>query len=798
MGYGKTTAIKWWEKNCISGKNNHVYHMTVINNNISELWENLCKSIVNDFPDTANKMIKLGFPLNGNTMFLFNEICKNAISEKNLYFIFDDVHILSSEEIVPLLIYISTHLPDSIHIILISRNRIFSQSESMKLGSNLIELSKEDLQLNRNDIILYSILCGLDIDNKTADNISKFTDGWISMIYLIFCNYKKNGKWEYDTLDIDTLVNEIMIKPHTLDIRKFLLLCSVMPEFSEEQAHFVCHEENVSFILEKLSNENAFVSQDNDGIYRFHSLLRRNLLNQFEKLPEDEKYNVLERVGDWYSLEKKYSFAMKCYVKAEKWEKFVVTMGKDRGSSFKGMEDKTLFEWYENCPKEILCEHPETILTFALIYFISDNIKGMLELNKLLLDVIKTDSNISMEERANYEGESQILLGFLSFNNIFEMSRHHRKACELMNRESYLVNHKNPWTFNSPSVLMLYHKKSGEVDKENAEMFECMPYYYKLTDGHGSGAEYSMLAEINLMRGEFDNAEINYYKASRAAMRKKQNSILITAEFTMIRLYIISGAYKKAVSLLENMREKIINDGEFVLIPTLDMCMAWIYSHLEQNDMIPEWIMENGAENNIMSVSKPIFFTLQNSCFIARNEWTRVLSSKDELLQLSEQKHMVMCTIYLHIFHSIAYYNIDKRDEAIEALKRAVDLAIPDKLIVPFAEKGEFIGPVLKELKNQHYHVSFLNEIIKLSTEIQINKDKILKTYFGKLPDYGLTARELEIAELAAKRRTLKEIAEIVNLSENTIKFHLKNVYSKLEITKTARNKRALLEEFFQ
>ncbi|MGH2524107.1 MAG: response regulator transcription factor [Anaerolineales bacterium] len=45
-----------------------------------------------------------------------------------------------------------------------------------------------------------------------------------------------------------------------------------------------------------------------------------------------------------------------------------------------------------------------------------------------------------------------------------------------------------------------------------------------------------------------------------------------------------------------------------------------------------------------------------------------------------------------------------------------------------------------------------------------------------------LSAREWEVLELAAKGRTNTEIAETLSVSENTVKFHLQNIFQKLEV----------------
>ena len=50
-------------------------------------------------------------------------------------------------------------------------------------------------------------------------------------------------------------------------------------------------------------------------------------------------------------------------------------------------------------------------------------------------------------------------------------------------------------------------------------MYECMPYYYRLTEGHGQGAEHMMVAEAAFDRGMDADALIAMEKAVDAAKR---------------------------------------------------------------------------------------------------------------------------------------------------------------------------------------------------------------------------------------------------------------------------------------
>lgn len=49
-------------------------------------------------------------------------------------------------------------------------------------------------------------------------------------------------------------------------------------------------------------------------------------------------------------------------------------------------------------------------------------------------------------------------------------------------------------------------------------------------------------------------------------------------------------------------------------------------------------------------------------------------------------------------------------------------------------------------------------------------------------PMYGLSARELEILDLFAQGRSANWIAEHLTISKNTVRTHLRAIYSKLDV----------------
>ena len=141
---------------------------------------------------------------------------------------------------------------------------------------------------------------------------------------------------------------------------------------------------------------------------------------------------------------------------------------------------------------------------------------------------------------------------------------------------------------------------------------------------------------------------------------------------------------------------------------------------------------------------------------------------------------------------------LDRRGQAVAELKTALDLALPDGIVMPFAENCDYITTQLQELQKRGIYPDQIEKILTLAEGYRESKQRILRALWGEDEDYGLSGRELEIAKLAAQRLTNREIADKLHLAEGTVKNRLSRIFEKLEVSPGSKNKRLELEKRFR
>ena len=343
---------------------------------------------------------------------------------------------------------------------------------------------------------------------------------------------------------------------------------------------------------------------------------------------------------------------------------------------------------------------------------------------------------------------------------------------------------------------MMYHRASGMADSENAEMQECMPIFYSVSDDHGSGAEHGFAADLFYERGQFDDADITNRRAWAVAKEHHQFSIMLDCDFLSMRMALLRGDYPAIKKLLDANQDWLRRERQYILLNTLDMCQAFLYALLEHPEEAPRWLQEGQLSKAlVMFPAMPMLQTFYNQLLLAQGQWTALIARQEECEKLYGIYNNVMCRIWLYIQLAAALDQIGRRRAAMKELRTALELALPDGIVMPFVESCDYISIQLRELQQEGVYPEELSRMLALIGQYREGKRKILREHWNEGEDYGLTRRELEIAQLAAQRKTNQEIAEALYLAEKTVKNQLSRIFDKLGIKGDAKNKRLELEK---
>lgn len=795
MGYGKTTAINWFLAEKTKGGKAVAIRMSIYSEKLPMLW----RSAQDAFRFAGLDVLSaFDFPTGeAAATLVLEELCRAFSSGKTAYYLFlDDFHLLRDERAVRFICRISARLPENAHLIVASRDRFLPAGEIVRLGGNLHQIGMEHLRLNHTELAVYAHRCGAELSEQQLEALLRSSEGWFSAIYLNLRALSERGRLPDASSDIFEMFTAAMIDPLPPGRQEFLAVMGLADEFTAEMARFVTENPETDAIIQDLTCQNAFVTRLPDSQrYRFHHMMKECALRKFRTLPEQSQICYWNRFGSWYGAQGQYLHALGAYGRSGNSDAALTIIEKDAGNLLSALHPEELLERLNACPEEVLTRHPTAILVLMRRLFTWRQIPKMLQLKALLERAIAESPDMPEEERGNLLGECDLIMSFLMYNDITKMSELHRSASRQMSRPAVTIQAGSSWTFGSPSVLMMYYRAPGELQKETREMHECMPHYYRITNGHGLGAELVMDAEASFMQGKLHEAEIGLARARAAIAGSGQENMALCCDFLELRLLGSGGRRRLDVKARA---EALLARHDVVLLNMFESILAYYYALLQEAEKIPDVFRLHRLDTvNYFAPGKPMMELIENQVYLAQGEFPRVIGRSEPLLSGCESLHYALVALHIRLQTASAYEALGNRAMARKLLVRALEDAEPDGFVLPFAENAPYLMNHYSALSRE-LETPFAASVCELS-ERWLSRQQTSGSRQEPIEALReLSESERSVAQMMALRKTNREIAETLFLSEGTVKQYINRIYSKLQLTGTAQEKRRALTALLQ
>ncbi len=783
MGYGKTTAVNWYLGERAKAETLHIIRISVYSANLAIFWKS-----------TQEAFARAGFPFlreypcptdAAGGGLLVDDLCHALAGEAPCYLFIDDFHLLTDKRASLFLCMLANRLPANVHLIVASRDRFLPAAEAVRLGARVYQIGTEQLRLNHTELAVYAHRCGTELSDAQVESLLYSSEGWFSAVYLNLRTLSERGVLPSRHSDIYATFTAAMIDPLPEKQREFLAVMGLADEFTVEMAQAVTGDADAEPLLSMLTAQNAFVTRLPDGMsYRFHHMMKACAERSFLTMAQETQRLYWERFGLWYEQHRQYLHAIAAYQKSENYDALLRVIRSDAGILLASLKPEVVLDALDKCPAETLKAYPFAILVLMRRMFTWRQIPKMLELKALLLTAIEEHPELSAEERGNLLGECDLILSFLCYNDIRAMSRLHRSASAQMSRPAISIQSSGGWTFGSPSVLMMFYRAPGALESALAEMDECMPHYYKVTNHHGQGAETIMRAEALFCQGRFTDAHIELERAYAQIRESGQVNMALCCDFLSWRLSLhadVEQRYTFAERYADLLR---YHDASWLNL--WSATSAYYHALRGETDKIPEVFSQHRLSDiNMLAPGKPMMEMIENQVYLAQGAYAKVVGRSAGLLAVCEAMHYALVALHVRIQTAAAYARLGKTEEARAELKKALSDAEPDGFVMPFVENYGFLQPLLaQEIKSELIaKIAGLGEAAGARSAASARPAAFA----------ALTPREFEIVELMTQRLSNREIAERLYLSEGSVKQYVNQIYSKLHIEGDTRTKRKQL-----
>ena len=839
-GFGKTTVVSdWIDQNKIPavwfsldhGDNDPVDFLSYIISGI--------QSIHKEFGESALKLLNSPNRPSDESIasLLINEILH---IDQNFLLVLDDFHLINNSEILKIATYLLDHIPGNIHIVILTRSDPALSVSRLRSQNQLMELRASDLSFSANDIfVLFNkkLKLGLSIDD--AYSLEAKTEGWVAGLQLTALSMKDRedvsgfiqGLKGDNRYIMDYLMEEVL-KIQTDDIVDFLLQTSMLEQISAPLCNAVLNRNDSQLILETLEKNNMFVIplDEERNWYRYHHLFA-DLLKQ--RLQMRDKKTVIElhnKACNWFEQHSMFDFAIGHALLIKNHEKSIQLIGKVVEEMWEKGQHASILKYGSLLPEAMIKMDANFCLYYAWILIISGNIQKagpfLISAEDITNKIINDRSSAKEYLQHKKKLLGKIAVAYAYLNSIAADSEktfiYCKTAMENLSEDDPLWY---SWAWFSYGVTYFStgdlfksldaYQKAFEYGKKSGNVYLISTIILRMTDveqqlGHYKSAYKKCSELLTLMRDKgyievtktdwtytsvyltlayshymwaeidkaYENVKITYGLCKKGSDLMLEASVLIL--YSMV-LYVRGDILGSGIKVEEI--EEIIKKNKLPSYFTY-MFIAWKLArlvNLNQFDQADIIISEYNlsVENEITYVNETTYMVYAR-LLLAEGKLKEAESVLSKLYALINQGKRTERLIDLKISYAILHKLQGDQQNAIANLKEAMELAAEENLIGFFIFCIDEIGDLLKELfkrlatTDSNVSKQFIDKF-----QLAIEKRKIGKK---NQVEAVLSSRELDTLKLIAEDLGNQEIADLLFISLNTAKIHVRNILLKLDV----------------
>ncbi len=778
-GYGKTTAVRDFLDGGPSSRM-VVCWLAAVEEAPASAFHRLCREIEKIDGAAGQRLIRIGLP-NAATAGEACDALRSITCDRDTFLVLDNFQLLQNTLPASFCAALVGHSTPGLHVVIITQI-LRRDIHAAIAGIGFLHVTAADLRLGQSDICGFFALAGLSITPADAQLVMRYTEGWIIAVYLQMRTLQDTGGFA-DTA-ILPLAGRMVWDTLSEAQQVFLLRVSLFTAFTVPQACCLagCGElpEYARQALEK-----PLIRYDPSGQrYELHSLLSDLLSAKRDEMGEAFRKDCLGRAGDCCYAERKMAEAVGFYIQARDFERILMldfseVILQDAGDCrFPEIALQVAME----CPAGLKEKHLLSMLRIAWTLLLTGEAKAF----RYLMEELRP-----MAERAEdmkLHGEWLLLHSYEAYPGPEAMTRVLKQAEKLLGGEcSRVILPSAPWCFGEICPFRAFHITPGGADREAGALDAYLSVYTRLTGGHGSGGGTLFRAWLAYCRGDLDNAEILAYKAAYLSESSRQGVILIGTAYLLAEIALHNADTAGWQSAVASMERAALFPGQnhFVTRAVADITRAFLFNQLDNAEKDAEWIIKGELTGRyILPAMYSSALLTHLGCLLRQGKFPQLIGKAQAVMQ-ERGRVDPQSQIVISFMTSACHMAMGNRNEARTAVERAVEVALSDGLIYPLAAYSWLLEGLVEQVLLEIFP-QFFERFAQVKEQFGNGWMTLFNDMFRGGPPAGLTGREYEIARLAAEGKRNSEIAEMLFVSESTVRTHLRTVFQKLEVDRRA------------
>ena len=733
----------------------------------------------------------------------------NDIQDEHIL-VLDDYHHIDNPDVHFLMQKLVDNISQKKIITFISRFDLPLNLRKLKSYDQVNEIRIVDLKFSLEEIRKLSSSVFLNpLYGDIPSIILKSTDGWIVPTRLILKNIAQNK------LNPKTLKNKIgdkleqtygfleyTLSQSDVEVQESMMIVSLFKRFSvsllSEIIIILYPEKKQESELYK-NKINQFIAQslfiipldNNKTWYRFHDLIRDFLNKRIYSNFSPDKINIILITGtEFFEKEQYFEEAILLGIKGGNIPLSISIVEKNRSNFINQQQFDVLESWINLFPSDVTENYPVLLLTRAIVSERKREYINMtldLERAKTLMPQLNEQKETSRVQWGEY---------YSIKSSIDFLEGHFDIALTNAEKAMQLLNHE--------STYFYYFTMSFRVFALNAlgKTAEAFDLLVQDKNKHKANHEYIHIENsfINTMLLMI-NGHLNQYNHEAKLVHN------IAFEKSYKALYVMASYYLKAKCLyanndLKGYRKCKIEMDEFVQKfnePNYLNLLAMIQVELAllEGDAQKRLVKFKNLDFKIKDITHLYFkpFLTEVKILLSKDEKQYIDQAETLIKQYSEKARLTynrILILQVNCLNILLLIKQNNTEKALEHLRKSLSDTKEDGLIRLYTDCGYDMKKLFDQLTTHEKNDVYANKILqsfvhapwneRFTNEINSSKKRELLLNNDEPYKVNISIREIKLITLLNKELHNKEIADLLNITTDSVKKSLYRLYKKLNV----------------
>ncbi len=828
-GYGKTSLIASWIQ-CLQIPVAWL-SLDAADNDPSRCGMHFIAAIRTVFPEFGERMAHiLESPYQPSVRTVITTLL-NEISELPQQFclVLDDYHLLHEPAVHKAVIFIIENLPSQLRVIFSSRSDPPFLLAQLREQDLICEYRAADLRFTPAETEQFlNGAMQLQLPPEQIAMLETRTEGWIAGLQLAALSLQDHPAPAAFIADFagddryvaDFLLDEVLQRQSPA-IQTFLLHTSILDRFCAPLCDFVIGSDNAGAMLSELERLNMFlVGLDQRRTwYRYHHLFASLLQNRLRLQYPDLARQLCRRASQWCKDNGLIMEAMEYAISASDFELAADLLELHRYQIFEHGQGKMALHWVRQLPEEILARRPMLCIACAWICYFLQNPPELERYHGLASRYLAGYQNASVKSTERimlaqlalihccylgYQGKLEAALAqaqdaikvFIPGRTMYNSALGCLGVCHfvrgdteiairLFEKHVDIIAGKNNLVIPMTAVLGLGRCLLLQGDTTKARRV----YEYALQQCAELGKQdWPMAGKAHIGLGELAYQLNDLVEAERQLQRGVEitsaGGVHYVTAWGRLLLVLTRLAMGQTDAALEPQHERELTQrylGRFsVEVARVSACLARVWLRQQRMDAVAQWVAAANLPTCVpLAGEHEAEYLVLVRFFIAERQMQPALELLDLLLKGAEQGKRVTVMVEILILQALALHGQGRQASASLALQRALKQAQPSKLTRLFIDEGAALGGLLRQqIKGAEGLETDFSEKLLVAFDATGEADD------GNtgLDALELSKKEQRVLQCLVQGMANQEIAQALFVSPNTVKTHMRNIYSKLGV----------------